>query len=129
MSSGVMSQTKLEALQGCLRQQAELSDYLVHSGELSEEQLSETLGLKDGVPSIYLDPGDISPQVARVLPAEAQAEARIIPFRVDRGRLLIAGPQSLESSVLQALRRYTKLEIEFHLVTWRNFEELRRMIA
>jgi hypothetical protein len=27
------------------------------------------------------------------------------------------------------LRRFTKLEVEFHLVTWRNFEELRSLLA
>jgi bacteriophage N4 adsorption protein B len=129
VSSGEMTQTKLESIRKRLGQQAELSDYLVHCGELSEEQLSETLGLKDGVPSVYLDPRDISPGVARVLPAKTQAEARVIPFRIERGRLLIAGPQPLESSVLQSLRRFTKLEIEFHLVTWRNFEELRRVLV
>jgi adsorption protein B len=128
VSSGAMTQATLERLQDKLGDQAELADYLVHAGELSEAELAETLGLQEGVSAIHLDPREINPKVARIFPEQAQAAARVVPFRVDRGRLLVAGPEPLESSALDSLRRYTTLEIEFHLVTWRNFEELRRLL-
>ncbi|HEX6546004.1 MAG TPA: hypothetical protein VF023_06845, partial [Bryobacteraceae bacterium] len=128
VSSGTMTPTKLETLQEKLGNQADFADYLVHAGELSEAELAETLGLKEGVSSIHLDPGEISPKVARILPERAQAAAGVVPFRVERGRLLVAGPKPLESDSLESLRRHTALEIEFHLVTWRNFEELRRLL-
>lgn len=128
VSSGAMTQAKLELLQEKLGDGADLADYLVHAGELSEVELAETLGLKEGVSSIYLDPREISAKVARILPEQAQSAARVVPFRVERGRLFVAGPEPLESGALALLRRYTALEIEFHLVTWRNFEELRRLL-
>jgi hypothetical protein len=123
-----MTPTRLESLQEKLGDQADLADYLVHAGELSEAELAETLGLKEGVSSIHLDPDEVSPKVAHILPERAQAAVRVVPFRVERGRLLVAGPEPLESGALESLRRYTALEIEFHLVTWRNFEELRRLL-
>jgi hypothetical protein len=43
--------------------------------------------------------------------------------------LLVAGPRTPNSDVLEGLQRFTKLEIEFHLVTWRNFEELRHLVV
>lgn len=128
VSSGAMAQAKLEQLQEKLGDQADLADYLVHTGEFSEADLAEILGLKEGVSAIHLDPRDISANVARLLPERAQAAARVVPFRVERGRLFVAGPEPLASSALESLRRYTALEIEFYLVTWRNFEELRRLL-
>jgi adsorption protein B len=128
VSSGAMTQTNLERLQDKLGDQAEFADYLVHAGQLSEAELAETLGLKEGVSAIHLDPREISPKVARIFPERVQSAARVVPFRVERGRLLVAGPEPLESGALKLLRRYTTLEIEFHLVTWRNFEELRRLL-
>jgi adsorption protein B len=128
VSSGAMTQTKLDLLQQKLGDQADLADYLVHTGEISEAELAATLGLKEGVSSIHLNPREINPKVARILPEGAQATARVVPFRVDRGRLFVAGPEPLEADTLESLRRYTTLEIEFQLVTWRNFEELRRLL-
>jgi adsorption protein B len=127
-ASGFVSGNKLDVIQTKLPVGIDLPDYLLHSGEISEEELGEALGLKEGVPSVYLDPTDIDPNVARTLPAPSLKGLPLIPFRVDRGRLLVAGPRSPESSELKALGRFTKLEIEFHLVTWRNFEELRRLV-
>jgi adsorption protein B len=129
VASGCLTESKLEAIQMRVPTGVALSDYLVHTKTISEEELSEVQGLKDGVPSIFLDPREISPDIARVLPARVEAVSKVIPFRIDRGRLLVAGPRAPASTELKALRRFTNLEIEFHLVTWRNFEELRALVA
>jgi adsorption protein B len=129
VTSGMMTQAKLDTIERRLDGEAELSDYLVHSGTLTEAELSEVLGLREGVSSVYLDPRDVRPDIAHALPLRAQQAAQVIPFRIERGKLLLAGPKPLESSALESLRRFTTLQLEFHLVTWRNFEELRRLLA
>jgi adsorption protein B len=129
VTSGLLSKVKLDALKRKLDGEAELTDYLVHSGTLTEMELSEALGLHEGVSSIYLDPAEIRTEVAFTIPLHAQNVAQVIPFRVDRGRLLLAGPLPLESAVIESLGRYTTLQLEFHLVTWRNFQELRKVVA
>jgi adsorption protein B len=129
VSSGFVTKPKLELLESRKPDDADLPDYLVHARELAEEDLSEALGLQKGIASAYLDPAEINPLVARVLPPESISGSAVIPFRVDRGRLLVAGPHPPQAGELQALQRYTRLEIEFHLVTWRNFEELLRLVV
>jgi bacteriophage N4 adsorption protein B len=129
LSSGIMSKVQLGQAQSRLPDGTELADYLVHAKQVSEEALSKALGLKEGVPSAYLDPAKINPDVARVLPPPQVTGSSLIPYKVDRGRLLVAGPQVPQASELKLLQRFTKLQIEFHLVTWRNFEELQRLVA
>jgi adsorption protein B len=129
VGSGLITENRLESLLLRLPEDVDLADYLVHSGELSEEELSEVLGVKEGLPSMYLDPGEVNRNVARTLPQDIASGSRVIPFRVDRGRLLVAGPHTPTGEVLENLQRFTKLEIEFHLVTWRNFEELRHLVV
>jgi bacteriophage N4 adsorption protein B len=129
VGSGFLTKPRLDILQSRVPEGAELPDYLLHAHELSEEGLSEVLGLQQGVPSAYLDPAEINPLVARVLPGESISGSPVIPFRVDRGRLLVAGPRTPKAGELKAFERYTRLEIEFHLVTWRNFEELLRLVV
>jgi hypothetical protein len=64
-----------------------------------------------------------------VLPAEVAERLQIIPFKVERGRLLVAGAHPPKEALREALRKVTKLDVEFYLVTWRNFEELRSLVA
>jgi hypothetical protein len=101
----------------------------VHKELLTEEGLGEALSLKEGVPAILIDPEELDRRVARVLPVQPEPGLHLIPFRVERGRLLVAGPVPPKPNFREVLRQFTKLEVEFHLVTWRNFEELRRLLV
>jgi bacteriophage N4 adsorption protein B len=129
VGAGFLTKPQLDTLKARVPNDADLPEYLVHARELSEESLSEVRGLQEGLPSAYLDPGDVNPEVARVLPVQSISGAQVIPFRVDRGRLLVAGPRLPRIGELKALEKYTRLEIEFHLVTWRNFQELLRLVT
>jgi len=62
--------------------------------------------------------------IARLLPERVSAQYRLIPIRLDAGRLLVAGPEMPTPQLREELRRFTSLEIEFHLVTPRNYQEL-----
>jgi hypothetical protein len=52
----------------------------------------------------------------------------VVPFRVEAGRLLLAGPKPPRLNFRRELRHFTRLDIEFYLVTWRNFEELKSVL-
>jgi adsorption protein B len=129
VSSGVLSKSRVEAAKAKLSGDAELGDLLVHTGDLSEPQLSDLLGLRDGVMSGYLDPSGLDAAVLRVLPPASTTGVPAIPFRVERGQLFVAAPRVLQTHELAALQRFTLLPISFQLVTWRNFEELQSLLC
>ena len=57
-------------------------------------------------------------------PAKVAAKHKLIPFKVDLGRLLIAGPELPTPELREELGRFTSLEIEFRLMTPGNYREL-----
>jgi bacteriophage N4 adsorption protein B len=128
-ASGLITARKFASAERNTPRDADLADYIVHAGLLKEERLPQVLGLKEGMPSLYLDPRKVNPNVAHVLPAKVAERLQIIPFKVERGRLLVAGAHPPKEALREALRKVTKLDVEFYLVTWRNFEELRSLVA
>jgi adsorption protein B len=128
-ASGLLEAAAFESTRRRVPDDAELDDYLVHTELLTEQDLGGVLSMKDGVPAILLDPEEVDLRVARVLPVYSEPGLHLIPFRVERGRLLVAGPVPPKPNFRDVLRRFTKLEVEFHLVTWRNFEELRSLLV
>jgi adsorption protein B len=128
VGSGYVAESVMEELCASLAPGADLSDYLLGHGVLDEESLCEAISLKEGLPSLCLKPPDIDIRIARSLPARVGADLEIVPFRVEKGRLLVAGPKPPRLNIRQELSRFTRLEIEFHLVTWRNFEELKSVL-
>lgn len=128
-ASGLVTAKKLAAAERTLPKAANLADYVIHARLLKEEKLPQVLSVKEGMPALYIDPRKVNPTVTQVLPAGIGAGLQIIPFKVERGRLLVAGPHPPHDGLRETLRRYTKLDIEFHLVTWRNFEELRSLLV
>jgi bacteriophage N4 adsorption protein B len=67
---------------------------------------------------------EIPPAVARVFPRELARSLRVLPFRIADGSLDVASPALLGDEVQSELRRFTRLEIRFHLVSPKDFEEL-----
>jgi adsorption protein B len=128
VGSGYVAESAVEELRAILAPGADLSDYLLAHSLIDEESLCEAISLKEGLPSVCLQPHDIDARVARSLPAKVGADLQMVPFRVEKGRLLVAGPKPPGLNFRQELSRFTRLEIEFHLVTWRNFEELKSVL-
>jgi adsorption protein B len=101
-----------------------LGEHLVACGHLDEEALYGVLSLQQAVPQTRIEPHEVRTQVARCLPARVALELNLIPFQVDAGRLFVAGPELPTTEKRETLRRYTSLEVEFHLVTPANYWEL-----
>jgi adsorption protein B len=101
-----------------------LGEHLVAMGRLDEESLYEALSLQQSLPQSRVEPSKVKRTIARLLPERVSAQHRLIPIRLDAGRLLVAGPEMPTPQLREELRRFTSLEIEFHLVTPRNYQEL-----
>lgn len=128
VGSGYIAESIIQDMQARLAPGTDLSDHLLGYGLIDEERLCEAISVKEGLPSIYLEPPDIDVNVARSLPASVGADFQVMPFRIENGRLLLAGVKPPRMNFRQELSRFTRLDIEFYLVTWRNFEELKSVL-
>ena len=82
------------------------------------------LSAQQSVPFEALETARIRKGVARSLPGPVARRCRIVPFRVDAGKLYVAGPEYPSDDTLEQLRGFTRLKIEFHYITPGNYERL-----
>ncbi|MGH9658067.1 MAG: glycosyl transferase family protein, partial [Bryobacteraceae bacterium] len=105
-----------------------LGEHLVGRGELGERELYEALALQQNLELEPLEPARISRPVARALPAEVARKWKVLPFRISEGQLFLAGPELPTDEMHEDLRRFSRLEIRFQLVTPSEFAELERVL-
>jgi adsorption protein B len=103
-----------------------LGEYLVYLGKLTERELYEALSLQQNLPLEPLDAAAISRKAVRALPAQISRRWKVLPFKIVSGRLFLAGPELPSDEMSQELRRFSPLEIKFHLVTPTEYEALAR---
>ncbi len=103
-----------------------IGEYLVRLGRLTEHDLYECLSLQQNLEFQTLESGQISEAVAHALPAEVSRRWRVLGFKVVAGELFLAGPDLPSEEMNADLRRFSSLDIRFHLVTPANFDALQR---
>jgi adsorption protein B len=101
-----------------------LGDYLVQSGHVSEDIVYEALSLQQGLPIGRVDSQGVARNVAHALPEHVVREWNVLPFRVGEGNMFIASSRLPSHEMSASLRRFTTLEIKFHLVTPTEFKNL-----
>ncbi len=101
-----------------------LSEHLVHSGLLSEEELYEALSLQLGLALGKIEPREVHRNVARMLPARVVREWNVLPVRIEAGNLHLATPDTPSEELQEILHRFTRLEVRVELVTPTNFRRL-----
>jgi adsorption protein B len=101
-----------------------VADFLLDGGLVTEEQIMEALCLQQSLPRARLSPAEISPRTRRTIPQEAARSWRVVPFRVEDGTLHVASARVPTDEMISNLRLFTQLEIRFHLISPREFEEL-----
>ncbi len=99
-----------------------LGEHLVRIGLIGEEDLYSALSRQNSVPLGM--PDEISVPITRVLPAALARRLRVLPFRIAAGELYLAGPDLPGEDVHKDIRRFSSLDIRFHLVTPAEFAEL-----
>lgn len=103
-----------------------IGEYLVHLGKLTEGELYECLSLQQSLDFEDLERWQVSGPAARALPAEVSRRWKVLGFRIDGGQLFVAGPDIPCERMNAELRRFSSLEIRFHLITPEQFERLQR---
>lgn len=128
VSSGLVPEEKLAVVQSQLPAQHELEDFLLAHQIVSEEELCQALSVQSGLPVTKVDLAALNPRVVQSLPARAQRDFNVIPYRIEKGQLLLAGTRVPSPEVLEELNKFTQLPLEFRLVTRKHLEEIRAAV-
>jgi len=103
-----------------------LGEHLVEGRRLAEEEVYKALSVQQNLPFGRLDPKQVPRWLARLLPLPVVQRWKVLPFKVESGRLFVASPELPSDEMQRELRRFTRLEIRFQLITPSNLEELAR---
>lgn len=122
---GFCSRQLVERAAAAAMPQFRLGERLVAVGALDEARLYEALSIQQSLPCIRLGPEGVRPALRRALPARLQYEWNLAPFRVERGELHLAGPSAPGDPAIEQIRRFTRLEPRFYLMTPSDFRALR----
>lgn len=95
---------------------------------LSAEQHTATAPEGFFPPYGYVDPAGVDANVLHSLPASFEKQFHVLPFRVAAGRLLVAAIRVPEAHVFEAIGKFTRLKLEFRIVTRINYAELRELL-
>ncbi|MFL6446253.1 MAG: glycosyl transferase family protein [Bryobacteraceae bacterium] len=125
VSSGLVAEEQLAAVHSQVSAQHELEDFLLAHQIVSEDELCQALSVQSGLPVTRVDLRALNHRVVQSLPARAQKDFNVIPYRIEKGQLLVAGSRVPSPEVLDELRKFTQLPIEFRLVSRRHFDEIK----
>lgn len=101
-----------------------LGEYLVRRGWLSEDDLYAALSLQGNLPLGIPDRRHVTPAVTRSLPSRVARKWKVLPFKIAGGEMFVAGSELPDAAMRGELKKFSSLEIRFHLVTPVEFELL-----
>ena len=102
-----------------------LGEFLVAAGKLTDEQRWEALSLQQGIEVFDIQPEHVELRIARSLPRSLMEELRVMPVRLEAGRLTLAAAAIPTDAMQKRILEYTKLRLEFSLVSDERFNALR----
>jgi hypothetical protein len=129
VANGYLSSAQLDEALCSKPAHMRLGEHLVACGFIDEDSLYAGLSLQRSIPQCRVEASKLRRAIARSLPARVAMKNRLVPFGVDVGRLLIAGPELPTPELRAEVGRYTSLEVEFHLVTPSLYRELAAVMA
>jgi adsorption protein B len=124
VQSGYLSQASLDRALVTKPSDTRLGEHLVELRLLTEVELYEALSLQQSVDLEFPEPLRIRRAIACSLPRHVIEEWKVLPFKIESGALFLAGPEVPTEEMLDALRRFTRLELRFHLTPPGLFERL-----
>jgi len=104
-----------------------IGEHLIAMGRLTQDELFECLSIQQGLP--LGAPRHVPRRIARSLPEHIMRQWQVLPFRIQSGRLLVASADIPTEALSSALRGYTSLDLEFHLVTPDKLEQMRSALG
>ncbi len=127
VSSGIVSTESLLALNARITSANELADFLLAKKAVSDGELCRALSLQPGLASTRVEARQVKPRIVQSLPTHVQERFGIVPYCVDAGKLMVVGTRVPSPGIFEELKTFTRLPVEFQLVTKQNFEELREL--
>ncbi|HYI97483.1 MAG TPA: glycosyl transferase family protein [Bryobacteraceae bacterium] len=124
VTHGYITESELQSALATQPAHRRIGEHLVARGSIDEEAVYEALCLQQMLPQARIDLDDVPRSIVRALPVRVATELQWIPFKVDLGRLFVAGPELPTAETRQKLQQFTSLAIEFHLVTPAQYREL-----
>lgn len=101
-----------------------LGEHLVAGRKLAVEEVYRALSVQQNLPFGRLDPKQVPHWLAGLLPPLVAQRWKVLPFKVESGRLFVASPELPSDEMQRELKKFTRLEIRFQLITPGNLEEL-----
>ncbi len=123
-SRGYVDAGTLERLLASCPSGVKLGTHLVNSGVLRMDELYDVLSFQQGLPVARIEPSEVRVPVARSLPGHAIRKWQVLPFRIGEGALFVASPDAPAPGLATELAAFTNLELRFHLIPQREFDEL-----
>lgn len=128
ISCGFLSEHAIAEIKALTPDEVQMTDYLLSTGLISEEDLCHAISVQSGIPSTQIDVRRVKRHVVRCLPAHIEKRFGVMPFHMEAGRILVAGTRVPPSNVFEELKRFTRLRIDFQLVTPGNYAQLRSLL-
>ena len=125
---GWLTEAEVSAALAAKGPEERLGEYLVRTGQLSRQQVYEALALLTGLPTETILPDELEVPIARSVPRSIMRRACLTPVRWGRDSLVIATSETPSDRVVRLIRRYTKRDPLFVLVTPENLELLQRKV-
>ncbi len=127
--SGYIPQAEIDAALLRPADGLRLGEFLMAEGLVCEDDLYQALCLQHGLPPGPEHPESTRVESTRILPAHIADAWRMLPFDLEPGRLRIAVDDVPSEALLAIVRKYTRLEPEFHLLSPSRLEALRTALA
>ncbi len=128
VKQGYVSEARLQVARTHLPQGENMADFLLANRLVSDKDLCRAISLQSGLPWSDIDIAQVDRNVLRSLPARVEKDHKVLPFRVSAGRLHIAATRLPEAQVFDEVSKFTRLQVEFVLVTRVNYAQLRKLL-
>jgi adsorption protein B len=116
----------VEAAAGTLPKGMRIGEYLVGLRKLSEENLYRALSLQSDIPAGPIGIREVDRPATRAFPAEVSRRWKVLPFRVETGKLHVATADVPSRELRRELARFSAMEIRYRLVRPAEFARLER---
>ncbi len=125
VSSGMLHEKHLKQYESTTGE--DLLRLLQQTGLISDEDKCQALSLQSGIPMTQIDIAQVRRGVIQSLPKHLQKSFELVPFSIREGRLMVASARVPTPEMFEELKAFTRLPVDFQLVTESNFAELREL--
>lgn len=127
IEAGVITQEQLSsALDEQKVMKLRLGDLLVSKNYVTEQQIIETLEIQLGVSYVQINHQELDPKIIALIPQKLAERQKVLPIRIEDGKLMVAMNDPLDYFAIDELRMTTGMNIT-PVITSKN--ELDRAIA